>query len=107
MTLFADQLRQRHTVRAADIPKNAGRKVQFAGWLITGKTVLTAKGDPMQFITFEDETGVVEATFFSAAFHRFCHMLEYGRPFLLSGRVAVNWGVATLTVDSVSDARLF
>jgi len=105
MTLFFDQLRHRRTVRAADIAKHTGRRVQFAGWLITGKTVLTAKGAPMQFVTFEDETGLVETTFFPNAFHRFSRTLDYGRPFLLSGRVEANWGAATLTVDALELLR--
>jgi len=63
--------------------------------------VVTKKGDPMKFVTFEDETGVVETTFFPAAYNRFCHILDYGRPFLLEGKVEENWGATTLTVDAV------
>ncbi len=101
MTLFEDRLQAVHTVKAADVPKHLGRRVRFAGWLITGKTVATKKGDPMQFVTFEDDTGLVETTFFPKAHRRFCRLLDYGRPFLLSGKVESNWGAATLTVDGV------
>jgi DNA polymerase-3 subunit alpha/error-prone DNA polymerase len=102
MALFSEKLETMRTIKARHIPNQAGRRVRFAGWLITGKTVMTKKGDPMQFLTFEDETGIVETTFFPRAYHRFCHILDYGRPFLLSGRVETNWGVCTLTVNSVS-----
>ncbi len=101
MTLFADQLKPLNTVKAAHISTHLGRRIQFAGWLITGKTVVTKKGDPMKFVTFEDDTGLVETTFFPAAYNRFCHALDYGRPFLLSGKVEENWGAKTLTVDRV------
>ncbi|MGM0453078.1 MAG: DNA polymerase III subunit alpha [Thermodesulfobacteriota bacterium] len=101
MTLFEDRLTSLHTVKAADISKHLGRRIRFAGWLITGKTVATKKGDPMQFLTFEDDTGLVETTFFPQAHHRFCHILDYGRPFFLSGKVESNWGATTLTVDGV------
>ncbi|MFO8112016.1 MAG: DNA polymerase III subunit alpha, partial [Desulfosalsimonadaceae bacterium] len=87
MVLFAEYLQRENTVKAVHMGKYPGRRVRFAGWLITGKTVLTRKGDPMTFITFEDETGLVESVFFPRAYHRFCHILEYGRPFLLSGTV--------------------
>jgi len=101
ITLFADRLRPLNTVKAVDIPKQLGRQIRFAGWLITGKTIMTAKGDPMKFVTFEDDTGLVETTFFPKAYDRFCHILDYGRPFLLSGKVEENWGATTLTVEGV------
>ncbi len=101
MTLFEEHLKNQKTVKAEQIPKHLGQRIRFAGWLITGKTVVTKKGDPMKFVTFEDETGIVETTFFPKAYDRFCHILDYGRPFLLSGKVEENWGVMTLTVDAV------
>ncbi len=101
MTLFKEQLKNRRTVKAFEIPRYAGCRVKFAGWLITGKTILTSKGDPMQFVTFEDETGLAETAFFPKAFSRFRRILDAGRPFLLSGRVEENWGAAVLSVDRV------
>ena len=35
-------------------------------------------GEPMEFLTFEDETGLVETTFFPQAYRRFCHLLDRG-----------------------------
>lgn len=55
----------------------------------------------MEFLTFEDETGVVETTFFPAPYRRFCHIIDRNRPYLLSGKVEENWGATTLTVDRV------
>ena len=62
-------------------------RVKFAGWLITGKVIHTKRGDPMEFLTFEDDTGLVETTFFPDTYQRFCHLLDWGRPYLLSGLV--------------------
>jgi DNA polymerase-3 subunit alpha/error-prone DNA polymerase len=56
----------------------------------------------MKFLTFEDDTGIVETVFFPKTYRRFCHALDYGRPYLISGKVDENWGVATLTVENVS-----
>jgi hypothetical protein len=42
---------------------------------------------PMEFLTFEDETGIVETTFFPQAYRRFCHMIDRNRPYLLTGKV--------------------
>jgi DNA polymerase III alpha subunit len=102
MTLFAPAVNRARTVRAAELPRHLGRKVRFAGWLITGKVVHTKKGDPMEFLTFEDETGIVETTFFPKAYDRFCHLIDRDRPYLLGGTVEQNWGAVTLTVHSVT-----
>jgi error-prone DNA polymerase len=102
MRLFAEALERARAVPAADLHLHAGRRVKIAGWLIAGKTVPTKRGDPMEFLTFEDETGLVETTFFPEAYHRLCHLLDMGRPYLLEGRVEEDFGVHTLSVDRAS-----
>jgi error-prone DNA polymerase len=99
MVLYAEAVRRAGALRAVDLPGRIGRRVRFAGWLISGKLVSTRTGEPMEFLTFEDETGLVETTFFPQAYRRFCHLLDPERPFLLSGTVEADWGAATLTVD--------
>ena len=101
MELYAATVQRLNTVRAVNLPRHIGRKVRFAGWLITGKVVTTKHGDPMEFLTFEDETGIVETTFFPETYHRFCHMIDRRRPYLLTGKVEEDWGAITLTVDTV------
>ncbi len=102
MTLFADAAKRSGSTPAKDIRKHVGRRVRIAGWLITGKKVRTKRGDTMEFLTFEDDTGIVETTFFPDTYERFCHLLDRGRPYLLSGRVEENWGAVTLTVEGVT-----
>jgi DNA polymerase-3 subunit alpha/error-prone DNA polymerase len=75
--------------------------VHFAGLLITGKVVHTKQGDPMEFLTFEDETGLVETTFFPKAYRRFCSILDRSRAFKLYGKVEEDFGVVTMTVTRV------
>ena len=101
MELFAATLQKRRTAKAVDLPRFIGRQVRLAGWLITGKVVSTKKGDPMEFLTFEDETGIVETTFFPQAYRRFCHIIDRQRPYLLTGKVEEDWGALTLTVEKV------
>jgi DNA polymerase-3 subunit alpha/error-prone DNA polymerase len=95
-------LQSRKTIKAKDLGRWRGRRVRFGGWFVAGKVVHTKQGDPMEFLTFEDETDMIETTFFPAAYHRFCHMLDWGRPYLLTGRVEMDWGAVTLTVDHVA-----
>jgi DNA polymerase-3 subunit alpha/error-prone DNA polymerase len=101
MELYAATLQKLGSVKAVDLPRHLGRRVRLAGWLITGKVVTTKHGDPMEFLTFEDETGIVETTFFPQTYHRFCHMIDRNRPYLLTGKVEEDWGAITLTVDRV------
>jgi DNA polymerase-3 subunit alpha/error-prone DNA polymerase len=101
MELYGDTLKKLRTVKAVDLPRLIGKRARMAGWLITGKVVSTKHGDPMEFLTFEDETGIVETTFFPQAYRRFCHMIDRNRPYLLTGKVEGDWGAITLTVDRV------
>lgn len=99
IVLFKDSIRQHNTVKANLVPRFTGKTITFAGWLITGKVVKTKHGDPMKFLTFEDETGMVETVFFPKPYALFCHMLDYGKPYLLYGKIESNWGAITLTVE--------
>ena len=98
MVLHADTLKKLRIVKAMDLPRFVGRHVRIAGLLITGKVVNTKHGDPMEFLTFEDETGLVETTFFPKAYRTFCSILDQSRPFILYGRVEEDFGAVTMTV---------
>jgi DNA polymerase III alpha subunit len=78
-----------------------GRSVALAGWLLTGKKVATKDGETMEFLTFEDETGLVETTFFPRIYDRYAHVLNGQRPYRLSGLVESDYGAVSLTVDRI------
>ena len=102
MVLYRDALKHRGIVKAKDLRRRVGRHARMAGLLITGKVVSTKHGDPMEFLTFEDETGLVETTFFPRAYRRFCYMLDRSRPFILTGKVEEDFGALTMSVDKVN-----
>jgi DNA polymerase-3 subunit alpha/error-prone DNA polymerase len=102
MVLYAHALKKQKIVKAGDLHRFIGRQVRIAGLLITGKVVHTKHGDPMEFLTFEDETGLVETTFFPNVYRRFCTILDRSRPFILCGRVEEDFGAVTLTVERVN-----
>jgi len=101
ITLFKDAIEQHNVVKVKDLRRYVGKRVRVAGWLITGKVVSTKKGEPMEFLTFEDETGLVETTFFPRTYARFCHMLNREQPYILEGLLEEDFGAITLTVDHV------
>jgi DNA polymerase-3 subunit alpha/error-prone DNA polymerase len=102
MTLIREKFQDLNAIKAVDLPNMVGWQIRFAGWLITGKLVRTRLGEPMKFITFEDDTGLVETIFFPRAYSRFSHLLDNGYPYLLSGRVENDWGAISLTVTQMS-----
>jgi DNA polymerase-3 subunit alpha/error-prone DNA polymerase len=101
MCLYRPEADRAGALPLAVLPSRVGQRVGCAGWLITGKLVSTKHGEPMEFLTFEDETGLVEATFFPNVYKEFCDILDWGHPFLLGGRVEEEFGATTLTVDRV------
>ena len=107
IVLYKEIIQSHNTVKAKYLPKFTGRSILFAGWLITGKVVRTKKGDPMKFLTFEDETGIIETIFFPKPYALFCHMLDYGKPYLLYGKIDSDWGAVTLVVDEIRSISLF
>jgi DNA-directed DNA polymerase III PolC len=105
LALFADHPLRRGTIRASELHCHAGKKIRLAGWLISGKTVSTRHGEQMEFITFEDETALVESIFFPDVYRRYCHLLSSSRPYLLEGLVEEDYGAVTLTVCGLKPIR--
>ena len=96
------RVRGKDVVPVVDLPGQVGRRVQLAVWLLTGKLVSTRTGEAMEFLTFEDESGQVETTFFPQIYRKYAHMLQSGRGYLLAGLVEEDYGALTLTVDCVT-----
>ncbi|MGD8687499.1 MAG: hypothetical protein PVH15_12065, partial [Syntrophobacterales bacterium] len=91
----------RKIVRANQLSRYVGRRVTLAAWSITGKEVLTKKGDPMEFVSFEDETAIFETTFFPKAYQRFCQILDMNRAYLITGRVEEQYETVSVNVEHV------
>jgi DNA polymerase-3 subunit alpha/error-prone DNA polymerase len=99
MALYAEPLAKLRPVKARELHRHVGRRARCAGLLITGKVVSTREGEPMEFLTFEDESGTLEATFFPDTYRRYWHLLHSPGPFVLSGLVEEDFGAVTLTVE--------
>ncbi|ROR01844.1 DNA polymerase III subunit alpha [Desulfosoma caldarium] len=91
--------RPRPWVRAQDLAQWVGRTVWVKGWPITRKEVVTQHGDPMAFVSFEDETAIYETVFFPDAYRRFCQSLGWERPYALRGTVDASFGAVSLSVS--------
>ena len=98
--------RRRPRLRAGEIlhlPTNS--YVAFIAQVITRKTVNAVYDEPdglrtadMAFVTVEDETAVIETTWFPETFKRYAVLLERGEPLLITGTVERSWGVVSVAV---------
>lgn len=102
LELYRSALKHRPVVYGRNLAHHVGQKVEFAGWLVTGKIVPTKERESMEFVTFEDTTALIETVFFPAAFRQFGHILNYARPYRLYGKVEEDFGAITVTVEKVA-----
>jgi error-prone DNA polymerase len=101
LILHRREIARINPVKACEMLNWVGRYVTMIGWWVTGKPVQDKAGRPMEFVSFEDTTGLYDATFFPNAYARFCQKLTRHRPYIVKGRVEEEFGVATLTVEWV------
>jgi len=86
-------------IRSVDLPRYKGRRVRVAGLVATGRFAHTEKGLEMQFITLEDEWGLMEVTIFPRTCPLVTH-LTLG-PYVASGVVEEQFGVFTITAETL------
>lgn len=88
-------------IHAQDLPRHVGTTVRLLGWMVTEKIVSTKHGEPMEFVTFEDRTGLYDATFFPDTYRRYCHLLASAQAYLITGEVEEHFAAVTLTVKTL------
>ena len=93
-------------VPARELARHVGKQVRVCGWVVTGKVVTTRErgergGEPMEFVTLEDRTGLIEAVVFPRAYDRWAGLIHAPRPLLVSGRVQEEHGVAGLVAGRI------
>jgi DNA polymerase III alpha subunit len=81
--------------------KYVGRRTSLVGWYVTGKIVTTKDNDPMEFVSFEDTSAIYETVFFPEAYARFCHMISYVRPYILTGKIEEEYDAVTMQVETL------
>ncbi len=99
LELYEDLLKKVKCVQAKELAKYIGKYVTMVGWLVTGKTVRTKEGDQMKFVSFEDTTGIYETVFFPKIYNNYCHMLNAARPYILKGKVDMDFGSINVNVQ--------
>ncbi|CAM2064686.1 DNA-directed DNA polymerase [Sulfidibacter corallicola] len=101
LELYREALERVPRIAATELPRQVGRKVTLAGWLVTGKTVRTKHDEPMSFLTFEDESGLFETVLFPEPFAQFAACLDYANAYILRGEVTSDMGAISVTLQEV------
>jgi len=101
MTLFRPQL-PRDLDDSRALRERLGKRIRLAGLVATARHVPTKRGENMQFITLEDEWGLVELTLFPGN----CRTVAYLTmgPYLVEGTVEEQYGVVTITARRFQQA---
>jgi DNA polymerase III alpha subunit len=89
--------------RAADVAKvltgeKPGRRLRFWALVVADKEVATEKGERMQFVTFEDDTGLCEAVAFPDVIRRRQRPFRVGDVVPISGKTTLQDGLAVFEV---------
>ena len=101
MDLWRGQLARFRLVPSTELHRHVGESALVAGMLTTAKPVHTAAGEPMQFATFDDGHGLIEAVLFPGIFSSRGHVLFDQGPFLLRGKVDEEFGAVTFNVTGL------
>ncbi len=88
-------------VLAKDLPDHVGESVRLLGWPVTAKEVIAKGENPMEFVSFEDETALFEVVLFPETYRRFGGLLFEERPFFIIGRVQFDRNAITLELRSL------
>jgi DNA polymerase III alpha subunit len=81
-----------------------GKKVTVAGFVATARRARTNDNRVMGFVTLEDATGLVEASFFPDKLALYKTICSYGGPVWITGRVTEH--LASLSVDCIACGRM-
>jgi len=106
MGMLRAYLDSQGVLRACEIFGHVGRRVKVAGILITTKsTVVKRTGQPMKFLSLEDETELIEVTLFPRSYQQWGHVLLTRGPYLVTGTVEDDHGSITVTANKVELLR--
>ncbi len=101
LDLFKEALAGVSNILAKDLDQYVGKEVTLIGWLLIEKIVSTKKGEPMEFMTLEDQTGMYDATVFPNTYRQYCHLLATNQAYVVTGVVEEHFTTVTLTVKEL------
>jgi DNA polymerase III alpha subunit len=89
------------------LAESAGRRVRILGIMATSRIAVTAREEPMEFVTLEDEHGLFEAVLFPPVFRQCRKYLGTIGPYEVVGKVESRYDAVALTVERIVRAVPF
>jgi len=100
MAAWRSRLADSGDTTSGQLRRRIGRRVRIAGLLEAARLTRSQAGRELQFLTFDDEWGLFEATAFADTCRHVGRPVE-GRPAIVAGTVEDHYGVVTLIADEV------
>ncbi|HEX4339963.1 MAG TPA: PHP domain-containing protein [Polyangiaceae bacterium] len=101
MKLLRDEARRAGALTTAEAEAHAGTRIRLAAVVAALRRIRTARGDVMQFVTLEDEEGLLEAVVPPTAYAELGDPIKMAGPYLVEGAVERSSGTTTVVVDAV------
>jgi DNA polymerase III alpha subunit len=80
---------------------SSGRRVRITGIMATSRVALTAREEPMEFVTLEDEHGLFEAVLFPQVLRQCRRFLGTLGPYEVVGKVETRYDAVALTAERI------
>jgi DNA-directed DNA polymerase III PolC len=105
MELLREEAKQAGCVTVSQtVATPSGSSVRLAAVVAAMRRVMTKQG-PLQFITFEDETGLLEAVVYPVVYRQLGERVTTPGPFLVEGKVRDQQGAVHLEVGRLKPFR--
>lgn len=91
--------------KAIDLSRYVEQTINLLGVYITRKVAFTQREEPMEFVTFEDETDIFECVMFPEVYKQFGDLLHWETLFVLRGKVEEAYGTYTVTVEKLASLQ--
>jgi DNA-directed DNA polymerase III PolC len=101
MQVLRSEAEREGCISTAELPARVGQIVRIAALVASTRRLVTGGGQVMQFVTFEDESGLVEAVLFPTIYRTLDDPVKNPGPYLIAGRVAEDHGDIHLIVSDV------
>jgi DNA polymerase III subunit alpha len=101
MRALREEARRQGCITTTEAQRYKGRPVRVAGLVAAARRLATQDHKVMQFVTFEDEDGLVEAVLFPQTYAVLRDPVTSPGPYLVGGRVAEDHGDVHLQVSEV------
>jgi DNA-directed DNA polymerase III PolC len=101
MSVLREEAARAECIQVAHLPERRGEVVRIAGVVAATRRLATHGGSMMQFVTLEDESGLVEVVLFSGTYAALRDPVTTPGPFLVTGRVEDDSGDVHLVASGM------